>query len=710
MPKAENSKTKKEKPYVPPSRVSSRVAAQPKKANPLNQLTKEQLVNTFYNLDPKANKNNRNKIKAYLKEVHNVNVGPHRRFAGEVPAWVGNLGKGVVKRYGRENTGAVPFIPVPGNKPTPVTVLASRIAATPLFSIGQFAAKAGGVLETTAIEIAARHAGDGVIDLKRNLADSISVLFNTNSPRTWFFKSRFSLRPFKLYAIGPRARNNAEAAFYSETRGAIESLKALQGILNENWTLDLAAGDPKNNNNNNNSNNLNSAGKGRYFVEADVTARIKGGATRIINGRSVTVDKYIGIECKITKGKRESTPAEAIQLLKWKITVLLHWRKNQMRNRGRIVDYPPVIELYFLGWFFGVFTTNTREKLWQRVDFTPLDEFTAARIDTEMATEWGVEPPGKKFTTIVTLNPKSFSEVTGLNKELVEGALASERMVLLQTLAKDILKYKRRGINVMGIDVSKHPSGVNTNVLYAQAGIKRRITLPTGNTTARAEGRWGNYVASVRAKNPATVNSREKQNAINIIRDKYPKAFSVMMTRYGMNALNSNGTSANIPVPARENKPPSVDDFIKHFGIVHNAIRHKENFKAKGFGAFYKWLKNTRVGFQNTARIPPAALNRLRADPRYADTLVEVGLGSNQSSSINRAVASAVASYNASLKNNSSKILDLYKTFLRDHAPNKNSIRAALTRLNQSRAMNSKIIPKANFNTMWNVASENNMS
>jgi hypothetical protein len=283
-----------------PLRVSSRVAARPKK-NPFNNRTTNNLVDEF--LDPNTNRNNKLRIKSYL-EAKGIPIPSARKKRAKSA-----LNKKLLKEYyllfkAISNTNL---------SNSEMDRLISSAKAFRLSRPAQLQSWAGSFLETAGFNAGARARKTAVVDLKTLDTDPVTLV-SVSTP-TLFIKSAFNIQHWLKNKMGNVPTGN---------------------ILNKNMRellkhTEIVAAFSKNEGNNNS--NVTGKVKGTSEIQPDIIL-------------SLPTSKELHIyELKIGLGKPETIPAESLQLAKIKYLIELN-----LKQRG-ITGWK--VKIHFLPWIFG---------------------------------------------------------------------------------------------------------------------------------------------------------------------------------------------------------------------------------------------------------------------------------------------------------------------------------------------------------------------
>ena len=283
-----------------PLRVSSRVAARPKK-NPFNNRTTNNLVDEF--LDPNTNRNNKLRIKSYL-EAKGIPIPSARKKRAKSA-----LNKKLLKEYyllfkAISNTNL---------SNSEMDRLISSAKAFRLSRPAQLQSWAGSFLETAGFNAGARARRTAVVDLKTLDTDPVTLV-SVSTP-TLFIKSAFNIQHWLKNKMGNVPTGN---------------------ILNKNMRellkhTEIVAAFSKNEGNNNS--NVTGKVKGTSEIQPDIIL-------------SLPTSKELHIyELKIGLGKPETIPAESLQLAKIKYLIELN-----LKQRG-ITGWK--VKIHFLPWIFG---------------------------------------------------------------------------------------------------------------------------------------------------------------------------------------------------------------------------------------------------------------------------------------------------------------------------------------------------------------------
>jgi hypothetical protein len=284
-----------------PTRVSSRVAAQPKKINPLNLRSTNNLLDEYH--DPNTLKNNKIMIKSYL-EAKGIAIPSARKKRAK-----STLNKKLLKEYyllfkAISNTNL---------SNSEMDKLISSAKAFRTARPAQLQSWAGSFLETAGFNAGARARKTAVVD-QRTLDTDPYTLVNISTP-TLFIKTAFNIQHWLKNKMGNAPSGNILNKNMREIMKFTESVAALSK-----------------NAGNNNSNVVGKV-KGTTEIQPDIIL-------------SLPTSKEIHIyELKIGLGKPETIPAESLQLAKIKYLIELN-----LRLRG-VTGWK--VKIHFLPWIFG---------------------------------------------------------------------------------------------------------------------------------------------------------------------------------------------------------------------------------------------------------------------------------------------------------------------------------------------------------------------
>ena len=515
-----------------------------------------------------------------------------------------------------------------------------EVHSTPSLDITHLTSISGGILETSAIEMAVQSArgNNSTHWFNRKNPDPSSQVFNF-SKRTFIFKPRFSLQPLKKWAVPDPAKKMWLKASLKELAAQIGEQDAWPKEMGK--TINFSA----NNNMNNNGISNNSKGKGQWFVEPDVLdfipASLSGAVD--INGRPVPVINIY--ECKVTKGKKESDPAEAVQLIKAKLTLLLWWKKTYP-------DQPfPEIRLYFLAWFFSVLSGDG-DNVFEKIDFKPLDTGVTSRLNQEMGEYFHTREP---FAKIEPLNPLTFSTIAGVNSQIVEGVLTNTRLALLDKLSRYIHKYQKYMLAWVG-QTANHRKGILLDWKKSVDNSPAARPPPQGNLRLLWKRQVANYLVQSR-KNTTRQAPEWQLVAEKKLYRKYEIAIEKLRRYYGLKIMygNSEYTQPIVHIHEHDRKV-SYEKFIEYLKRLVDAKNNPNVMQKANLGFFSMVLPQLKFTFNKT-KIPPSILKKIQTNSSFNGLLNKVNFNPNEN---RNALVKSITNANDPIK--------AYESFVRYHS------------------------------------------
>jgi hypothetical protein len=613
------------------------------------------------------------------------------------------LSKSIIKTLYNGRTTAAPWAALNINPKSYTSSEAKRTEietlkklASPLFNKVQLSSTAGAILELGAIQIAAIEKGYPVADMHRNTSASTLAMVTSPAPnymRTpmWFLKTKFSLKDMKMLALGLREP--------APSTGVPALMKVAEILGQKNaWRnhvrINNAAANAMDNSKNNNNNTASFKGKGVYFVEPDAVEKREKVVDVMWFGQPRKADLITGVECKITLGKKEGYPGEALQGVKWVTTVLLAWYDAQMATKGpdqSTWDPPPVVKLYFLSWFFGIpSTSNNIKNIYKKQTFKPLDAATVAQLRNEVGLQlFGMQDSAYNgMFNMEPINPEKFQEITGLNFKTIEFTLREKRMQQLANIAAASKTSKRRGLFWSGASAAN--LGGYGAARRAAGGAGKIAPTPITNnySKARYEGRWGNALA-LAINSGKTLNAQQKMDLFKLVRDVFPRSIATLMRDFGLAARwnASAGQRAGTPAPAPvfiSNAPKSRNSarFIQDFSVLYFCKARPANLNRANLPMLRMWVDMIDFSFTDASRIPPEALNMLRqtatTNPQLATFLTQTGLAGQVAAPVNAAAVNAEKLVSIAESNTSVDFEKLYRSFLNAHVGRGEVVNAVL--------------------------------
>ena len=403
---------------------------------------------------------------ANFRANHNKAAASSKNTGGSLQERVG----GGEAKFAENRTRTMIFI---GENNWPKALRYAALSFRPMFSMAQLQSWSGSVLETRAIEYAARKGGVRCVKFNRKeqRLGGAAQIFEVKQ-RTFFFKPRFSLDPIK---------NDTNPKWTSAMKEVV----------------DKTAG---------------GAGKGVNDVETDVIEAFPIGykneyGTVYPNG---LIRLY---ECKIGLGKPEGSAkaGESLQLMKAKRLLSIYW-ETLMGGAAQITSYP-VIECYFLAWKFGetadgaIGATNVPVKKNNVAD--PTIEFVHHRgpfpaLSNKLRTAAGEKPANvannstnslNHWDDVKTLNPAGFARLTGLDSGFVQSYLQHHRAEIIQYFTTLMRTLQQRGAFHAGMNNEKRRALLSNTNLVSGAGPT--LPAPQGPNKAfklRLRGQLANYM------------------------------------------------------------------------------------------------------------------------------------------------------------------------------------------------------------------------
>ena len=485
-----------------------------------------------------------------------------------------------------------------------------EVQSTPSLDITHLTSISGGILETAAIEMAVKSArgNNSTHWFNRKNPDPSTQLFNFTK-RTFIFKPRFSLQPLKQWAVPDPAKKI----------WLRPSLKELVALIGEDKSWPAEVGRAINITTNNNGMSNNSKGKGQWFVEPDVLDFIpasQSGATDM-QGRPVPVINIY--ECKVTKGKKEADPAEAVQLVKAKLVILLLWQKTHPGEPF------PEIRLYFLSWFFSVLSGDG-DNIFEKIDFTPLPPLVSGRLNKEMGEYFRTR---ESFAKIVPINPLTFSKIAGVNSDIVEGVLANTRLALLDKLARYIHKYQKYMLAWVG-QTASHRQGILLDWKKSVDNSPAARPPPQGNLQLLWKRQLANYLVQSRTNTtrqaPNWQLASEKQ-----LYHKYETAIEKLRRYYGLKIMYGNKEYTQPIVPIHEHdRKVSYEKFIEYLKRLVDAKNNPNVLQKANLGFFSMVLPQLKFTFNKT-KMPQSILKKIESNTSFNTLLNKVNFRPNES-------------------------------------------------------------------------------
>lgn len=485
-----------------------------------------------------------------------------------------------------------------------------EVQSTPSLDITHLTSISGGILETAAIEMAVQSArgNNSTHWFNRKNPDPSTQLFNFTK-RTFIFKPRFSLQPLKQWAVPDPAKK----------MWLRPSLKELVALIGEDKSWPAEVGRAINITTNNNGMSNNSKGKGQWFVEPDVLDFIpasQSGATDI-QGRPVPVINIY--ECKVTKGKKEADPAEAVQLIKAKLVILLLWQKTHPGEPS------PEIRLYFLSWFFSVLSGDG-DNIFEKIDFTPLPPLVSGRLNKEMGEYFRTSEP---FAKIVPINPLTFSKIAGVNSDIVEGVLANTRLALLDKLARYIHKYQKYMLAWVG-QTASHRQGILLDWKKNVDNSPAARPPPQGNLQLLWKRQLANYLVQSRKNITRQAPNWQLASEKQLYR-KYETAIEKLRRYYGLKIMYGNKEYTQPIVPIHEHdRKVSYEKFIEYLKRLVDAKNNPNVLQKANLGFFSMVLPQLKFTFNKT-KMPQSILKKIESNTSFNTLLNKVNFKPNES-------------------------------------------------------------------------------
>jgi hypothetical protein len=489
-----------------------------------------------------------------------------------------------------------------------------EVLSTPSLDITHLTSISGGILETSAIEMAVQSArgNNSVHRFNRKNPDPSTQIFNF-SKRTFIFKPRFSLQPLKQWAVPDPAGKVWRSSSLKELATQIHEQDAWPREVGKNVNIFA------NNTMNNNGMSNNSRGKGQWFVEPDVLDFIpasESGAVDV-NGKPVPVINIY--ECKVTKGKKESDPAEAVQLIKAKLVLLLLWQKT---HPGETV---PEIRLYFLAWFFSVLSGDGDAVL-DKIDFKPLDGTVSKNLNREMGEEYfhTHEP----FTKITPLNPLTFSVIANVRSDIVDGVLKQTRLALLDKLSRYIHKYQKYMLAWVG-QTANHRRGILLDWKKSVDNSPAARPPPQGNLRLLWKRQVANYLVQSRKNATRQVPNWQVASEKQLY-TKYQTAIEKLRRYYGLKIMLGSQEYTQPLVHIHEHdRKISYEKFIEYLKRLVDAKNNPNVLQKANLGFFRMVLPQLTFTFNKT-KVPPSILKKIMSDNTFNALLNKVNFKPNE--------------------------------------------------------------------------------
>ena len=504
---------------------------------------------------------------------------------------------GAAKQAANANRTAI----YPGQNKWPNALRHAALSFRPMFSMAQMQSWSGSVLETRAIEYAARKGKVRCVKFNRKeqRLGGAAQIFEVKE-RTFFFKPRFSLDPIK---------NDPNPAWKS--------------VMAE--VVDKTSG---------------GAGKGVNDVETDVIEAFPRGyedefGNKYPNG---LIRLY---ECKIGLGKPEGSAkaGESLQLMKAKRLLGIYW-ETLMGPEVATTGYP-AIKCYFLAWKFGetasgtIGVTNVPVKKINVTD--PTIEFVHHRgpfpaLSTKLRTAAGEKAANaannstnsmRHWDDVKTLNPAGFASLTGLDSGFVESYLQHHRAEILQYFTMLMRTLEQRGAFHAGMTNEKR-RGLLANTSFV-SGAGPTLRAPQGPNKAlqlRLRGQLANYMNMWTPNFHRHLAPNNRAHAIaNNQRYFAAKATRALarLVEQGVISVRENGESVNnLPAySASELNRPSNNTPKKRFTNQSNineyrrrvniAIKKRNILLPKSARGFFRDIEVENLG--GGGRAPPSSGN-----------------------------------------------------------------------------------------------------